>query len=113
MHELGLVYQVVRTIDSVVTEQGLSEVDEIVLDVGEMTDVVPKFIEEAWQAAKHSTSYPNAKMTVNVIRGRAKCNTCQHEDYVKNMGFECPQCNGTNFTITSGREFEINHIVAK
>lgn len=50
MHELGLVYQVVKTVDEVVKKNGLAEVDEIVLQVGEMSDVVPKFLEEAWAA---------------------------------------------------------------
>ncbi|MGN0516663.1 hydrogenase/urease maturation nickel metallochaperone HypA, partial [Eubacterium sp.] len=45
MHELGLVYQVVKTVDEVVKQNDLEQVDEIVLQVGEMSDVVPRFIE--------------------------------------------------------------------
>lgn len=113
MHELGLVYQVVKTVDSVMQDQGLNEIDEIVLDIGEMTDVVPKFIEQAWSVAKESTDYPNAKLTVNVIEGVAKCLDCGHQALIKSFGFECPNCNSTNLKIVQGREFEIKHIVAK
>ena len=67
MHELGLVYQVVKTVDEVMAENNLTELDEIVLQVGEMSDVVPKFLEEAWQATAPTTEYPDAKMTVEVM----------------------------------------------
>lgn len=113
MHELGLVYQVVKTIDEVVAEQGLTEVSEINLAVGEMTDVVPRFIEEAWKSAKHTTSYPNAVMNVEVIEGRARCNDCGFECKVREIEFECPSCNSTNLSVIAGREFEIKNIVAK
>lgn len=46
MHELGLVYQVVKTVDEVVKKNGLAEVDEIVLQVGEMSDVVPSSLKK-------------------------------------------------------------------
>lgn len=113
MHELGLVYQVVKTIDEVVADQGLTEVSEINLLVGEMTDVVPRFIEEAWQAAKSTTSYPNAIMNVEVVEGKARCNACGFEGLVRNIDFECPKCHSTNLSVIAGREFEIKNIVAK
>lgn len=113
MHELGLVYQVVRTVDDVVKEQALSEVDEIVLEIGEMSDVVPKFIEEAWKATAPTTQYPNAKMTVEVIKAIARCNKCGSENEVRSINITCPVCDSADFTLLSGREFNIKHIVAK
>ena len=83
MHELGLVYQVVKTVDEVVKKNGLAEVDEIVLQVGEMSDVVPKFLEEAWAAAAPTTDYPSAKMAVEVMPALAKCLSCGYEGHVK------------------------------
>ena len=83
MHELGLVYQVVKTVDEVVKKNGLAEVDEIVLQVGEMSDVVPKFLEEAWVAAALTTDYPSAKMTVEVMPALAKCLSCVMRDMLK------------------------------
>lgn len=92
MHELGLVYQVVKTVDEVVKKNGLAEVDEIVLQVGEMSDVVPKFLEEAWAAAAPTTDYPSAKMTVEVMPALAKCLSCGYEGHVKTFALDCPHC---------------------
>lgn len=113
MHELGLVYQVVKTVDEVVKENNLFEVEDIVLQVGEMSDVVPKFLEEAWLAAAPTTDYPSAKMTVEVMPATAKCLDCGYEAGVKNFDFCCPRCSSPNLKITSGRQFDIKEIIAK
>lgn len=113
MHELGLVKQIVKTVDSFMLEEGLTELEQINLNIGEMTDVVPKFIEEAWLAVREQTQFPQATMQVNVIRGEAKCQSCGHTDFVKNFGYECPKCKSSDLKITAGREFEIKEIIAK
>lgn len=113
MHELGLIYQMVKTVDDVVAENHLSEVDKIVLQVGEMTDVVPSFLTEAWQVAKESTAYPNAKLELEIIKGTAKCLDCNFESEVKDFDLTCPKCNSPKLKLLSGREFEIKEILAK
>lgn len=113
MHELGIVCQIVKTIDEVKDEQGITDIEAIVLEIGEMSDIVPKFIEEAWKNVAPTTDYPNAKMEVEVIPAVARCTSCGYEDKVRNLDLTCPKCKGTDFKIISGREFMIKHIVAK
>jgi hydrogenase nickel incorporation protein HypA/HybF len=78
-----------------------------------MSDVVPKFILEAWSVAKDSTTYPQAKMKIEVIPAVAKCKCCGNEATVKSINLECPKCKSQDFKIISGREFLIKEIVAK
>ena len=113
MHELGLVYQVVKTVDEVVKQNSLQQVDEIVLQVGEMSDVVPRFIEEAWQATAPTTDYPCAKMTVEIMPAMAKCLDCGYEGHVNSFAPDCPSCQSSMLKITSGRQFDIKEIIAK
>lgn len=113
MHELGIVYQIVKTVDDVMKENGLTELDTIVLDIGEMSDIVPRFITEAWSNVAPTTPYPNAKMELNIIPAIAECMDCHHKDSVRKLDFTCPKCNSLNFKIISGREFEIKQIIAK
>lgn len=113
MHELGIVYEIIKTVDEVKLQQGLCEIDSICLDIGEMCDVVPRFLEEAWQAAKGSTQYPNAKLEINKIPAMAKCKDCGYISPIKNLGLTCPECGSSDFQIISGKEFDITQIVAK
>lgn len=113
MHELGLVYQIVKTVDEIKNEQGLTDISTITLEIGEMSDVVPKFIEEAWQAVKDTVGYGETRMIPLIIPARARCRNCESTELVKNLGFECPNCGSSDFEIISGREFNIKEIVAK
>lgn len=113
MHELGIVYQIVRAVDEVKQEQSLSEIEAITLEIGEMSDVVPRFINEAWQTVRKSTDYPDAEMRIEIIPARARCRQCGFEESVKRIDLECPHCNSTDFEIISGREFIIKEIIAK
>lgn len=113
MHELGIVYEIIKTVDDVKREQNLTEIQSIIINVGEMRDIVPQFLKEAWQNARIYTEYPDAEFVVNVISANAKCKHCGHIYPVKNLGITCPNCNNMDFEIISGREFDIDKIIAK
>lgn len=113
MHELGIVYEIIKTVDDVMQQQNLTEIQSISLDVGEMCDIVPSFLKEAWQAAKSSTAYPNARFEINTVTAKAKCKKCGYISAVRELGLTCPNCTGEAFEIISGKEFEIRQIVAK
>lgn len=113
MHELGIVYQILKTVDDVKKQQNLSAVDTVILQIGEMTDIVPHLVEEAWKAACNETEYSNTKLDTEIVPARAKCLDCNYEDDVRNLGLHCPKCSSSNFKIISGREFMIKEITAK
>ena len=45
MHELSLVMEVVRRVDAIAKSNNVSEVDTIVLQIGEIATVVPHFVQ--------------------------------------------------------------------
>lgn len=51
MHELGIVFEVVKLVEQVAVEQHLPAVDTIVLQVGELCGVIPVYLDECWPAA--------------------------------------------------------------
>ena len=113
MHELGIVYQLMNTVDNIKKEQNVSVINSITLQIGEMTDIVPEFIKEAWKVSAPETDYKNTELQIEIIPALAKCSDCGYEDKVKNLSFTCPKCSGSNFKIISGREYLIKEIVAK
>lgn len=113
MHELGIVYQIVRTVDEIKQEQSLTEIEKITLEIGEMSNIVPRFISEAWQSVRESTDYPDAEMNIEIIPARARCKNCGYEDLVRKTELDCPNCKSNDFEIISGREFIIKEIIAK
>jgi hydrogenase nickel incorporation protein HypA/HybF len=113
MHELGIVHQIIKSVDDVVDEQGLFEVSKITLQIGEMSDIIPQYLIEAWKSFTPSTKYSNTKLDLEIIEAKAKCKQCNYTDSVKNINLTCPICNSMNFEIISGKEFLIKEIEAR
>ena len=108
MHELGIACQLLKTLEDIKAEQGLSEIGGVTLQLGEMSDVIPRFLENAW-----SRIAPAIPLSIEVVPARARCSACGREDLVKNLGMQCPECGSYDFKIISGREFLIKDIKAK
>ena len=55
MHELGIVYHIIRDVEDVARENGILHVTSVTLSLGEVSGVVPEFLSDAWTwaAAKH------------------------------------------------------------
>ena len=112
MHELSICYQLAKTVEDIKKEQNLTQVDTIVLDVGEMSDILPDFLKECWLVARQETPFCDTKLDINIIAPVAKCLDCGKEDLVKNINLKCP-CGSMNFKIIKGKEFLIKEIIAK
>ena len=48
MHELGIVFHVIKTIEQVGQEQGLQNVASVTLELGEVSGAIPHELESCW-----------------------------------------------------------------
>lgn len=112
MHELGIVFEVVKVVEQVAVEQNLPAVDTIVLQVGELCGVIPVYLDECWPAAIDKKPYfKNTKLKLDVVPGMAKCRNCGEVfNVIANEGY-CPKCNSFDKDLLSGREFLIKEIL--
>lgn len=113
MHELGIIHQIIKTVDEVKTENNLNEVGVIVLQIGEMSDVIPEYLTQAWLSVKNNCGYECTTLKIERIKARAQCINCKNTFDIRDLGVSCPQCSGEDFKIISGKEFLIKEIRAK
>ncbi len=112
MHELGIVFEIVRVVENVVKEQNLPEVDTIVLQVGELCGVIPAYLDECWPAVTDTKPFfKNTKLKLDVVPGMAKCQNCGEIFNVIAYEGYCPKCNSFEKDLLSGREFMIKEII--
>ena len=110
MHEIGVVRQVIRTVEDFAKENGIKEVTGIVLDIGELSLVIPKYIEDIYQFTVKGTILENAELTMNVIPGMAECEECDEIfNVIEHEGY-CPNCGSFEKEILSGKDFLIKEI---
>jgi len=110
MHELGIVMEIVRVVDDLAKEQGITTVDAIVLQIGELSPVVPKYIEECYPAAVDGTFMENTKLEIEIMPGNGMCTDCSSVFNVLKSEGVCPKCHSKNFDVLSGRDFYIKEI---
>ncbi len=112
MHELGLVVEVVRIVEDVAREQGLTKIEAVVLRIGALSPVVPHYVEKCFPAATHGTLLEGARLEIEVPPANGRCRACGAvADVVANRR-TCPDCGGKEWELHGGREFSIHRIVA-
>ena len=114
MHELGVVFEIIKTVEKVAIEQNIEEIDTIVMEVGELSSIVPMYLEECFPAAiDNRLRFKNTKLKIEIIPGEAKCLQCSKVfNVVENKGY-CPECNSFDKELLRGREFIIKEIFIK
>lgn len=112
MHELGIVYEVIRIVDGFVKQNGLTKVDKIVLEVGQLSQAIPRFIEECYPAAVSQTDYEETKLEIIVLPALGECKNCQEVYPIVDLKKVCPKCQCQEYKIVAGEEFNIKEVVA-
>ena len=111
MHELGVVMEVARVVEAFARENEVEEVNTIVLQVGELSSMVPKYIYDVYPAAVDGTMLEKTRLDIEIIPGNGRCGECETVFNVLENRAVCPNCQSTQFELLSGREFYIKEIV--
>ena len=112
MHELGIVFEIQKRVTAVAEENGLalSDIAQVVVEVGEASTIVPRYLKECWPAATDGTQMESAELVVELIVARVQCKKCGTVyEYLKNDK-KCPGCGAWECVMVSGQEFNIKEI---
>ncbi|MDX2320571.1 MAG: hydrogenase maturation nickel metallochaperone HypA [Moritella sp.] len=112
MHELGVVFEVVKTVKKAVESNGVTRVDTIVLQIGELSSMIPKYIEACFPAAVDGTPFEDTKLKIEIIPANAICNGCNSVFNIIKQHAECPECESKEWGLLTGKEFAIKEIIA-
>ena len=111
MHEMTLAIQAIRNVLEFAAENDIDEIDTVVLEIGELSLVVPEYMEEAWKAASQRTMLENTRLRIDVTPGNGICGGCgKVYNIVANKGV-CPDCGSRDKEILCGREFNIKELL--
>ena len=112
MHELGVVIKVARTVENFAKNNGITKIDTLVLQIGELSSMIPKYIEACYPAAVDGTILEDTKLEIEILPGEGKCNKCYEEFNLNQYNRQCPDCGSGDWEVLSGREFLIKEIIA-
>ena len=112
MHELGVVIEVVNRVEKIAVENNLTEIEAIVLQIGELSSMIPKYIESCYPEAVSNTILENTKLEIEIIPGNGMCKQCNKVFNLKENNGICPKCDSNEWELLSGKEFIIKEIIA-
>jgi hydrogenase nickel incorporation protein HypA/HybF len=111
LHELGVVIEVVKTIERIAAENQLESIDTLVLQIGQLSAMIPKYIEAVYPAAVDGTILQDTKLKIEVIPANGRCKACATVfGLIENNGI-CPKCGSGQFELLCGKEFLIKEIL--
>ena len=111
MHELGIVFYIIRDVKEVAEENHVDKVSAVVMDIGEVSTVVPEYLTDCWRwAADKEEMLKGCELKVNIIPAVTHCDDCGGEYSTVAHGKTCPHCGGGNTWLLRGNEVEIKEI---
>ena len=111
MHEIGVVRSMLRTVEEFASENEIDRVVKIVVQIGDLSMIVPKYVEELYSVVVKDTQFADTELVVEIEEGQGVCRECRRAFHiVKNEGY-CPRCGKRNADIISGRDFIIKEVL--
>ena len=111
MHELGIVFYIIRHVEDVARDNGVSSVTSVTLQLGEVSGVVPRYLPDAWRwaADKHDLTR-GSELLVEEIPAVTFCEDCGARYGTVEHGRTCPACGSGRTYLVQGQEVLIKEI---
>lgn len=114
MHELGVVFHVIRQLREVAQENALIKISSVTLSLGEVSTVIPYYLKDCWEWAisKESGLLEGAELRLEIIPAITHCDGCGEDYSTTGHGKICPHCGSADTWLLQGNEFIIKEIEA-
>ncbi len=111
MHELGIVFYIIRDVKEVARENKVDKVKTVVMDIGEVSTIIPEYLTDCWRwAADKEDLLRGCELIINTIPAVTYCENCGKEFGTVEHGKKCPHCGSDRTYLVRGNEVEIKEI---
>lgn len=113
MHELGIVFYIIDDVKEVVEKNELSTVSSVTLELGEVSGVVPSYLDDVWNwAVKKHECMTEAKLEIVNTPAITYCEDCGKTYGTVKYGRKCPYCESGKTYLLRGQEINVKAIEA-
>lgn len=93
-------------------EHDLKKIDTIVLQIGQLSQVYPKYLEDVYPIAVENTLLKDTKLEIEIAPGIGRCLSCNFVYQLVENHNCCPKCKSNTYEVISGTDFFIKQIYA-
>ena len=77
MHELGIVFHVIKSVEEIAQENELTKVSAVTLSIGEVSGIVPSYLTDCWRwAADRTEVLSGSELNIETIHAVTHCDDC-------------------------------------
>ncbi len=111
MHELGIVFHIVKTVENIAAEHQVSKVGKVVLEIGEVSTIIPSYLTDCWNwKCSKSKLMEGCELAIETIPAITYCESCGETYPTVAHGKTCPYCGSSSTYLLQGNEHEIKEI---
>lgn len=114
MHEITILVQLVNMVEKEAEINNIAEkIDTIVVQVGQLSSIIPRYLEEYYPNVTEGTLLKGSKIKVETIIANGMCHHCNKVFHIVENKGKCPICNRDDWEMLSGQEFILKEIRVK
>lgn len=111
MHELGIVFQIIKGVEKTAKENGLTKVASVTVELGEVSTVIPHYLTDCWRwAADKNDLTREAELLIEGIPAVTYCESCEKTYGTVKYGKICPHCGSEKTWLLQGNQVMIKEI---
>ena len=110
MHELSIAQSIIKVVEKSLPSEFTGTVSTVHLSIGKLSGIELDALTFAFSIIRKESLLPMAELYVEIINGKAVCNSCNKEFECNEFGKACPYCNNTLVTIIGGKDMKVNRI---
>ena len=110
MHELTVIENIMNISLQVATQNKMSVITAVNLDVGEMQHLNEDIMQHGFKASVKDTIMTDTELKWRWLNVKLKCMDCYYDFEPENGCYHCPRCASKNTEVKQGMELTINSI---
>ncbi|MCD2451707.1 hydrogenase maturation nickel metallochaperone HypA [Methylicorpusculum oleiharenae] len=110
MHELSLCDDLIRQVQLLADQHHAQNIARVTVSLGTLSGVEPVLLVQAFEILKAGTAASNARLIINTVPVRIRCDHCGREADVDPNRLICPACKSLDTQLLSGSEFILSQV---
>jgi hydrogenase nickel incorporation protein HypA/HybF len=110
MHELSIATAVLNTALKHADDR---PIEVVAMRVGALRQVVPRSLLFYWEIVARDTVCEGARLELDEIDARLRCEDCGREWEPLVPAFRCPDCGSASVAVIAGQELDVEYIEVK